>query len=84
MRITPNPAGGLPGDPETIRELLRSPETKRILSSLQSCDPVRLRAAADQALHGKDAPLQEILHELSRDPETFRAMEGLDRALKDR
>lgn len=81
MGSTTKPTGGMPGDPETIRRLLRTPASKQILSSLQSWDPATLRDAADQALRGKDASLREILNRLSRDPDTIRAMEELDRTV---
>lgn len=70
------------GDPEAIRRLLARPEAKTVLAVLKARDPEAVRSAAQSALRGDAAALEELLRALSRDPKARQAMEALDRSAR--
>ena len=66
---------------QALRQTLSSPETQKLLGQLKKQNPVHLQAAAQAAMAGDPSALSGLLQTLSRDPDTARAMEDLNRKL---
>ena len=66
---------------KAIRQLLATPETRKVLQSLQKKHVGRLQAAAQSALQGETTALSSVLQELSSDPQAAKAMEQLNKTL---
>ena len=66
---------------QTLRQTLSAPETQKILSQLKQKNSAHLQAAAQAAMQGDASGLSHLLQELSRNPDTARAMEELNRKL---
>ena len=62
-----------------LRQTLSAPETQKLLGQLRKQDPGQFQAAAQAAMAGDPAALAGVLQALSRNPETARAMEELNR-----
>lgn len=79
--MNPQQVQALLRNQEALRQTLSQPETQKLLGQLRKKDPEQLQAAAQAAMKGNTAALAGILQDLSRNPETARAMEQLDRKL---
>ncbi|MBR2490649.1 MAG: hypothetical protein IKB65_04120 [Ruminiclostridium sp.] len=66
---------------QALRQTLSSPETQKLLGQLKKQDPAHLQAAAQAAMQGDASGLAGLLRTLSRDPDTARAVEELNRKL---
>ena len=66
---------------QALRQTLRSPETQKILGQLKQKNSAQLQAAAQAAMKGDASGLSSLLQELSRNPDTARAMEELSQKL---
>lgn len=66
---------------QALRQTLSSPETQKLLGQLKKQDPAHLQAAAQAAMQGDASALAGLLRTLSRDPDTARAVEELNRKL---
>ena len=66
---------------QSMRQTLSSPETQKILGQLRQKNSAHLQAAAQAAMQGDASGLSHLLQELSRNPDTARAMEELNRKL---
>lgn len=64
-----------------LRQVLSSPDTKKVLTQLQKTNTKQLQAAAQAALQGDPSALSGILQTLSANPEAARAIEALDKKL---
>lgn len=80
--LNSNPqAKRLLADQKAVRQLLKSPETRQLLQSLQHKNAQRLQEAAKSALQGDTAALSGVLEDLAKDPQAAKAMEQLDQTL---
>ena len=69
-------------DKKAVGKLLKSPETRQLLQSLQQKNAQRLQEAAQSALRGDTAALTGVLEDLAKDPQAAKAMEQLDQTLQ--
>ena len=67
---------------KAVRQLLADPETKKLLSALQKQNAEQLQAAAQAAMKGDSSALSGVLNQLSRNPETAKAIEKLEKTMK--
>ena len=66
---------------QVLRQTISAPETQKLLGQLKKQDPTHLQSAAQAAMQGDPSALAGLLQTLSRDPDTARAVEGLNRKL---
>ena len=66
---------------QNVRQVLSSPDTKKVLAQLQKTDASQLQAAARKALQGDAAALSGILQKISSNPEAAKAMEALNKKI---
>ena len=65
-----------------IRQVLASPETRKLLQSLQKKSAGQLQSAAQAALAGDPSALNQVLRDLASDPQAKQAMDRLEGALQ--
>ena len=75
-------AAKLLGDPATLKSLLSSPETQKLMSLLNQKAGSGLQSAAQAAAKGKPAELMDLLNQVIGTPEGASAMEGLQKKTK--
>ena len=68
-------------DQAQIQALLRSPDARKILQQLQTKHAGQLQNTAQEALHGNTAALNQLLTDLSRDPNMAQAIQQLSQTL---
>lgn len=66
---------------KAVRQVLASPETRKLLQSLQKKSAGQLQAAAQAALQGDSSALNQVLNDLAADPQAKQAMDRLEGAL---
>ena len=64
-----------------VRQVLASPETRKLLQSLQKKSAGQLQSAAQAALAGDPSALNQVLRDLAADPQAKQAMDRLEGAL---
>ena len=62
-----------------LRQLLSSPDTRKVLQLLREKTETQLRSAARSALAGDPTALQKLAEDLSRDPAGAAAIQRLGR-----
>lgn len=75
-------AAKLLGDPATLKSLLSSPETQKLMSLLNQKAGSGLQAAAQAAAKGRPEELMGLLNQVMGTPEGASAMEGLQKKTK--
>lgn len=75
-------AAALLKDPQRLRELLTSPETRRLMALLKGQNGAQLRSAAEAAKAGNSSALSEMLQKMSQSREGAQALEGLSAKLE--
>lgn len=64
-----------------LRQMLTSPDTRKVLELLRGRDAGQLQSAAKSAMQGDASALTRLVEELVQNPEAAAAMENMNRTL---
>lgn len=71
-------------DKNAIMELANSSEAKKLMELLNQTGGDKLQAAAQAALEGDASVLMELMGRVMRNPEGVKAVEGINRSIKEK